>query len=81
MSRAQTYDYYTVGHGRPQHFVCFTDIAEEFGVGKGLVAGRFRRSKDNTITINNVKIKRVPIVKKKLTIPNKSFYNTTRILV
>lgn len=81
MSRVQTYDYYTVGESKPQHFVCFTDIAEEFGVGKGVVAGRFRRSKDNSIVIDDVKIKRTLIVKKKLTIPNKSFYNTTRILV
>lgn len=42
-----------------EQFLSYTDIAEKYNVGKGVVAGRFYRTKDNTITINGVRIKRI----------------------
>lgn len=47
-------------------YLSYTDIANEFGVGKGVVAGRFYRASKkagpNEITLKGNKIKRVQVV-------------------
>lgn len=47
-------------------YLSYTDIANEFGVGKGVVAGRFYRASKkagpNEITLKGEKIKRVQVV-------------------
>ena len=45
------YEYREIKKGRPTIYTCFSDLAAELGVGRGAVAGKFRRSKDGTIKI------------------------------
>ena len=51
--------YIYINEATKDEFVSFTDIATECGVSKGVVAGKFYRTKDNTITINGIRIKRI----------------------
>ena len=50
------YKYYTVGTKHKKEFVSFTDIAAEYKVSKGAVAGKFYRTKTNIIYIGKDKI-------------------------
>lgn len=47
-------------------YLSYTDIANEFGVGKGVVAGKFYRASKKAgpdeIALKGAKIKRVPVV-------------------
>ena len=49
--RNPKYEYREVKKGRPVTFTCFSDLAAELDVGRGAVAGKFYRTKTNTITI------------------------------
>ena len=58
------YDYYTLSEsGKRKDLYCsYTDIAFEFGVTKGSIAGKFdraRRKNSNIITIGDTKIERI----------------------
>lgn len=50
------YKYYTIGTKDKKEFVSFTDIAAEYNVSKGAVAGKFYRTKTNIIYIGKAKI-------------------------
>lgn len=50
------YKYYTIGTKDKKEFVSFTDIAAEYNISKGAVAGKFYRTKTNIIYIGKVKI-------------------------
>ena len=58
MSRVCRYSYFAVIKNQCVRFECYTDIAAEFNITKGVVAGKFYRSKNNTINIGNIKIHR-----------------------
>lgn len=45
------YTYREIKQGRPVMFTCFSDLAAELDVGRGVVAGKFYRAKTNTVTI------------------------------
>ena len=50
------YKYYTVGTKHRKVFESFTDIAAEYKVTKGAVAGKFYRTKTNIIYLGKDKI-------------------------
>lgn len=50
------YKYYTIGTKDKKEFVSFTDIAAEYNISKGAVAGKFYRTKTNIIYIGKAKI-------------------------
>lgn len=50
------YKYYTIGTKDRKVFTSFTDIAAEYRVSKGVVAGKFYRTKTNIIYIGKDKI-------------------------
>ena len=50
------YKYYTIGTKDRKEFTSFTDIAAEYNLTKGAVAGKFYRTKTNIIYIGKDKI-------------------------
>ena len=56
MPTTPRYKYYTIGSNNRIEFESYSDIAAEYNTTKGIIAGKFYRTKTNIIYIGNDKI-------------------------